>query len=45
MNHAQLQPVSDAELLAIQGGSIFRRIVDAVVKVVNVLSCTNKVCT
>jgi len=45
MNHPQLQPVSAAELLAVEGGGIFSRIVDAVAKVVSVLSCINKVCT
>ena len=45
MYHSQLQPVSEAELLAVQGGSFFSRIVDTVVKIVNVLSCINKVCT
>jgi len=45
MNHSQLQPVSDAELRAVEGGSFFSRLVDAVVKVVSVLSCINKPCT
>jgi hypothetical protein len=45
MNQPQLQPVSDTELRSVEGGGIFSRIVDAVVKVVSVLSCINKVCT
>ena len=45
MNHPQLQPVSAEELRAVEGGGIFSRIVDAVVKVVAVLSCINKPCT
>jgi hypothetical protein len=45
MNHAQLQPVTDVELRTVEGGGILSRIVDAVVKVVSVLSCINKVCT
>lgn len=45
MNHPQLQPVSAEELRTVEGGSILSRIVDAVVKIVRVLKCTNKVCT
>ena len=45
MNHPQFHPVTDIELRTIEGGGIFSKIVDAVVKVVSVLSCINKVCT
>ena len=45
MNQAQLRPVTEAELRAVEGGGILRRIADAVSKVISVVRCINKFCT